>query len=343
MAEYGGFEGNAQTLRILARLEKREGEGISNKGDDLRLGLNPCYRSMASILKYDQCLAGVQRKVQKGYYLADEAIVEEIKAKVAPGLPSTRPFKTIECSIMDLADDIAYSTYDFEDSMKGGFLHPLDIISADITKRRKIAETIRNRAAKFYPDRRGAWENFDEADVLRILETLFSDLMAGDHRQWSGMREAALAYAASRELAQNGYLRVKVTSQFLKRFMSGVRWILDPDFPQLSPVFFELDAFFEVEVLKNFSYHSIIMSSMLKMSEFRGRDIIKSIFETLAEGDEAQLLLPEDQRAMLRLIRSQDAKKRVICDYIAGMTDRYAMEVYGRLFSTTPPSMFKPH
>jgi dGTPase len=79
------------------------------------------------------------------------------------------------------------------------------------------------------------------------------------------------------------------------------------------------------------------------MSEFRGRDIVKEVFDAFSSDEEAQLLLPDDQRALIKRLRSQGEKKRVICDFIAGMTDRYAMEVYGRLFSTTPPSMFKPH
>jgi dGTPase len=52
----------------------------------------------------------------KGYYDVERDLVREIKAKVAPS--HNGPFKTIECSIMDLADDIAYSTYDLEDAFK---------------------------------------------------------------------------------------------------------------------------------------------------------------------------------------------------------------------------------
>jgi dGTPase len=350
MAEYGGFEGNAQTLRIIARLEKREredisGYGITTRGKDARLGLNTCYRSMAAVLKYDACIGGMRNKVEKGYYLTDEAIVDEVKKMVCPDLPEGRRFKTVECAIMDLADDIAYSTYDFEDSMKGGFLHPLDIIAADRDVCTEIAKEVRRRAEKFYPADRSKWEKFSDTDVRRILENLFSDLMAAVRTEAAAKErsEAAALYAASRELAHNGYLRVKVSSRFLKRFMKGVRWEVDYEFPQLSQVYFELDAFFEVEVLKTFSYYSIIMSPMLKMSEFRGRDIVKEVFDAFSSDEEAQLLLPDDHRALIKRLRSQGEKKRVICDFIAGMTDRYAMEVYGRLFSTTPPSMFKPH
>lgn len=61
MFEAGGFEGNAQTLRILARLEKRQTIQAGHTtdfvefadGKDLRAGLNLCFRSLAAVLKYD--------------------------------------------------------------------------------------------------------------------------------------------------------------------------------------------------------------------------------------------------------------------------------------------------
>jgi dGTPase len=64
MHEVGGFEGNAQTLRILSKLEKRQTMGSGTAPDfvefasgiDQRAGLNLCYRSLAAILKYDNCI-----------------------------------------------------------------------------------------------------------------------------------------------------------------------------------------------------------------------------------------------------------------------------------------------
>lgn len=137
MQKYGGFEGNAQTLRILARLEKKEtigfptatvtaksAEPIGADESDQRLGLNLTYRSLASIMKYDRKMpeteeerkteadkkrVGFSRRPVKGYYNIESALVLKIKKAVAPGYTGT--FKTLECSIMDLADDIAYSTY----------------------------------------------------------------------------------------------------------------------------------------------------------------------------------------------------------------------------------------
>ncbi len=54
-------------------------------------------------------------------------MVSEIKKYVASSSTNPELFKTIECQIMDIADDIAYSTYDFEDALKSEFLSPLDM------------------------------------------------------------------------------------------------------------------------------------------------------------------------------------------------------------------------
>lgn len=132
MKECGGFEGNAQTLRILTTLEKKElldpvrpgealqfdhtGEfvGIDPTGRDLRLGLNLTYRVLASILKYDRKIEGYRQDKSpvKGYFENDAELVCSIKKKVA-GDSNLVKFKTVECQIMDLTDDIAYSTNDF--------------------------------------------------------------------------------------------------------------------------------------------------------------------------------------------------------------------------------------
>jgi dGTPase len=140
MIESGGFEGNAQTLRILARLEKKatsdkSGNGVTPDGEDLRFGLDLCMRTMASVLKYDRPIPKrrsleTYAHPEKGYYESEAEIVQQIKEQVLRGAPFEGKFKTIECQIMDVADDIAYSTYDLEDAFKAGLLTPMDLLAA---------------------------------------------------------------------------------------------------------------------------------------------------------------------------------------------------------------------
>ncbi|HEV2174696.1 MAG TPA: dNTP triphosphohydrolase, partial [Nitrospira sp.] len=140
MRRYGGFEGNAQTLRILARVEKkvtldRTHCGITPRGKDLRFGLNLTMRSLAAVLKYDRPIPAVRsraeyRGVRKGYYESERKLVRLIKRSVRGPGPIEDKFKTLECQIMDIADDIAYSTYDLEDAFQAGFLSPFDLTFA---------------------------------------------------------------------------------------------------------------------------------------------------------------------------------------------------------------------
>jgi dGTPase len=145
MARYGGFEGNAQTLRILARLEKKETENYPATAVpkpviddvDMRCGLNVTYRSLASVLKYDKAIPQIKEdrrdadrdRPVKGYYFTEAELVKDIKQHVLG--EQLNEIKTIECGIMDVADDIAYSTYDLEDSLKAGFISPLKILAFD--------------------------------------------------------------------------------------------------------------------------------------------------------------------------------------------------------------------
>ncbi|MDR0220054.1 MAG: dNTP triphosphohydrolase, partial [Lachnospiraceae bacterium] len=133
MGTYGGFEGNAQTIRIITKLEKKTAndEYHNEFNDDKRYGLNLTTRAIASALKYDTMIAkDYNGDVKKGYYESEKEIVNQVK-KTLIGENYTGLFKTIECQIMDLADDIAYSTYDIEDAFKAGFLTPVNMMAAD--------------------------------------------------------------------------------------------------------------------------------------------------------------------------------------------------------------------
>ena len=111
MKSCGGFEGNAQTLHIIARLEKKEtpeSKDIFNStGNDCRYGLNLTVRSIAAGLKYDEMIPTIRKDTDsllKGYYECDKEVVEFVKDKLI-GKKDYKPFKTIECAIMDIADE----------------------------------------------------------------------------------------------------------------------------------------------------------------------------------------------------------------------------------------------
>ena len=180
MRDQGGFEGNAQTLRILSRLEKKETVEFPHKLStprlfdgqvDLRTGLNLTMRSLGSILKYDALIPHSRDspKLRKGYYNTEKDLVEKIKISVA-GAKYIGNFRTIECCIMDLADDIAYSTYDLEDAFKNGFLSPISMMSLDDIKKRQIAEEVNEKMKDEYENDS---VNLTEEDVNQVFLFVF--------------------------------------------------------------------------------------------------------------------------------------------------------------------------
>ena len=84
----------------------------------------------------------------------------------------------------------------------------------------------------------------------------------------------------------------------------------------------------------------IIMSSRLKVVEYRGYEIVKTIFEAI-DSDDGHLLLPPDFRLAYTRLKNTDERKRLICDFIAGMTDKYAIEFYSRI-KGGGQTIFKP-
>lgn len=362
MRDYGGFEGNAQSLRIVSRLEKkdyREGsEPFGKDGIDLRCGLNLTYRSLAALLKYDKAIPvryedrhGIG--VRKGYYAEDERLVQDIKKNVLGAADEGTKFKTVECSIMDIADDIAYSTYDLEDIFKAGLLTPLDLLALDDNIYDAVADTIKDRIAKQYPERESLIEDIDAYLVRDIVGSILTDMLFRPNKQTDKVirsREVPIeakkilvgteVQALSRKLASDGHQRVKFTSSLVQQFIQRIEVIEHETYPQLHKVRLEFLNFLNVEVLKNITYHGVIRSTGLQVLEYRGKDIVNRIFEAIA-ADGGTRLLPDDFRAVCKNAPKL-VRMRTICDFIAGMTDRYAFEFYGRLYGANHLTMHKP-
>ena len=369
MLGHGGFEGNAQTLRLIARIEKKvttEFPSVSqtartvdtSTSTDLRLGLNLTYRALGSILKYDRVIqetqparenAGSEKKPVKGYYASESRLVERIKSHVAPGYEGE--FKTVECHIMDVADDIAYSTYDLEDAFKANFLSPVAMISKDDAFKERIASKVRESLRTKLTEAAETETKFEISDVNNILGELFKPLLEWDasidEKLNVGVTKAELSFLlaartsfGSQALVDNGYLRTSFTSDLVGQFIRGVRVSPNAAHPSMSKVYLDIETFKRVETLKHFAFELLIISPMLKIAEKRGDQIITTLFECFQKD---RSLLPSDWRDLYGKIDNAGWQHRVICDYIAGMTDRYCVEMYARITSENPITIWKPH
>lgn len=367
MKDFGGFEGNAQSLRLLTRIEKKTSSPTSKfriykLGKDNRIGLNLTSRSLASILKYNVAIPIkydqreellLNRKVKKlapikGYYKSEENIVQFVKDNVTGIVNYNEEFKTIECQIMDLADDIAYSTYDLEDSFKAGFISPLDLISADPEIIYAITESV-NRSLE---------STLSVSDVKDIIITIFNEIVESpiEIKRGTNLSKAQIeklvptilkvGYTDSKKIAVDGYERTNFTSQLVGKFIRNVEFLkIDGSIPALSTVQFKKSVKYQVEVLKKFTFYYQILSPKLKIAEYRGKKIVEEIFDILSDTKGGYQLMPSDYQRIFKAFPPNDKlnQMRTICDFIAGMTDRYAIEFWGRLKSEFPQTIFKPH
>lgn len=335
MKQHGGFEGNAQTLRILVAVERKlVRNGAFPRSD---LGLNLTYRALASVLKYDTPIK-VKRpsddELKKGYYDCESELVAKIKSAVAPRYKGKK-FKTIECSIMDLADDIAYSTYDLEDSLHANFVSPYSLLYALRTNQTVSSEVLRkcNRALQSsnYPQLR------DAEELISAIKDIFGGLLGGPAPD--EQRDLHL-WASNKMLNENSLVRTQFTAERVGKLIHSVELVINKDHPQLSSVRLTRDGLVKVEVLKHLNYELVIRSPRLALVEHRGRDLVSDIFNALLKSNGT--LLPDDWRERYdEVAKSEGKTARLICDYVACMTDAYAAEFHDRLFGKGT-SMFKP-
>jgi len=355
MKSYGGFEGNAQTLRILTKIEKKntfgeEFRSLDEDRSDNRCGLNLTYRTLAAVLKYDHEISTTRPQrspKEKGYYYTEKDIVEKIRSHVL-SRNEEEGLKTIECQIMDIADDIAYSTYDLEDAFKAEFLSPMKMLASEPALLDKVARKVKERLG---------FQRFGKKDVSSVLfENYYKDIFIEDVIEFASNKKinrlddlipllATHAFDLSNRICCDGYFRTKHTSKLVHEFMSGIDIQLNKNIPPLSIVTLKPDIRKRVEVLKNYTYEAVIMSPRLKVTEYRGYEIVREIFKALTTtvgSFKGYRLLPDDFQMLYEGFSDKALKYRVICDFIAGMTDRYAVEFYARLKSENPQTIFKP-
>ena len=113
--DIGGFEGNAQTFRLLTRLESK------TIRDGRSLGLNLTRATLDAATKYPWAFDGKNPKF--GFYEEDKEIFDWVRLNVK------NQTKVFEAQVMDIADDIAYSVHDIEDAIYGQHFSPLALDS----------------------------------------------------------------------------------------------------------------------------------------------------------------------------------------------------------------------
>ena len=129
----GGFEGNAQTFRLLTRIESK------TIRDNRSIGLNLTRATLDAATKYPWAFDGKNPKF--GFYQEDKEIFEWVRQNV------TTKDKVFEAQVMDIADDIAYSVHDIEDAIYGKHFNP-----NSLSAKEEFDEVIKVAKSEYAPE-----------------------------------------------------------------------------------------------------------------------------------------------------------------------------------------------
>ncbi len=292
-AGIGGFEGNAQTLRILTRLEAKAFGDPEGLGHERSVGLNLTRAALDAGTKYPWQRRPDTRKF--GVYDDDLPVFEWMRADA----PTDR--QSFEAQVMDWADDVAYSVHDVEDGIHAGLID----LSAlrDPTTAAAICDVV---AETYLP---GA----DPAELSAALDRLVgSPTWPVGYTRFTG---------SQRDLAALKDL----TSQLIGRFTAAAETATRAAHPQgrltryAGSLVVPDEVRHEVGVLKGIANLFVMQRSGSRRSYDRQRTMIAELVTALAAS------APESLEPHLRPTWEQaaddGARLRVVVDQVAGLTD----------------------
>ncbi|MEA4811979.1 MAG: deoxyguanosinetriphosphate triphosphohydrolase [Anaerolineaceae bacterium] len=252
MLDYGGFNHNIHSLRIVTELEHRYPDFP---------GLNLSYEVLEGMVKHET-----------DYDVSDAE-------DYSPDLRGS-----LEAQIANVADELAYTSHDLDDGLRSGMITPAQLDGIAIWE--IVNESIGRRKS----------EILDELTRHQIIRRLI------------GFETTDLVQSIDR------YLR-----------KSNVKTPLDLQKLPYNVVGFSEDMFRRNRELKDFLFHNLYRHYRVVRMAIKAEKIVADLFSIYHENPST---MPTHVQPGIR----ENGLERTICDYIAGMTDRYAIDEYNRLF-----------
>lgn len=316
MRDDGGFEGNAQTLRICTQLgEYSEDDGLNLTRRTL-LGLikyPATYSQVVNVAMYDEKQAPLNidsfKPPKCSFFDCDNAYFSWIlapfsdadKTRFTHNFPTAGHHKTscksFDTSIMELADDIAYGVHDLEDAIA---LH----LITQTHWEREVMDKIAHQFPHYH--RSG------------VAADISDDLFSGKNRR----RKKAISY---------------LVHYFVSQITLVKQRIFDHDLLDLQAVM-PAQQCTELTALKRIVATNVIDIPEVQTLVYKGQQMIVRLFDAI-ESNPQRLLEKKHYDKYLRQ-DSQSAKRRIICDYLAGDTDEYATRLYHKIFTPSTGSVF---
>ncbi len=309
MLNSGGFEGNGQTFRIVGKLEAYHPDH----------GMDLTRRSLLGLLKYpvlmpklptpdahsQQSASLTQWKPAKALFACDADLLDWVleplcatdrdlfqQVDTLEAAPWQRSLhKSLDASLMELADDIAYGVHDLEDAVVTGTLNAhqwhahLDKVLAQL------------------PDH-----------LAELMSKLSEQLFANEHH----LRKNAIG----------AMVNIFVTAIYLEEAIPSAKEPLI----RFNATLPDAERFL-LNSLKKVVFEHVINDPSIQQLRYRSQNMLLDLFTALHS--EPHRLLPRNTRQRYANAEEQGgqvAADRVLCDYVAGMTDDYAERMYKNLF-----------
>ncbi|MGH7019625.1 MAG: deoxyguanosinetriphosphate triphosphohydrolase [Brevundimonas sp.] len=273
MANYGGFDHNVQSFRVITELEVRYPKF---------LGLNLSWETVEGVIKHNGPVM---------HHLGEPAW--KTVAAYGPGGAADwdlrlDTFASLEAQCAAIADDIAYNNHDVDDGVQAGLFTLADLAEVPLIGP-CLAEARRD------------WPALDDRmirleAVRRMIGIMVDDVLAETERRLAEHRIVTVE-------------DVRRAPQMMVQFSPGMMA--------------------DLGVLRRFLFERMYRHYRVNRTRSQARRVLSQLFQLFMA--EPEVMPPEWSAPAL----SDDPVKRAraVCDYIAGMTDRYAIEVHGKLFS----------
>ncbi len=280
MRPYGGFDHNAQSLRILTKLERRYA---------LFDGLNLSWETLEGLVKHNGPLINAEGD-PVGHY-RERGLPEAILEYAADHELELASYASAEAQVAAISDDIAYNAHDIDDGLRAELFGLIDL--GDIP----LAGEALADVLKLYPNLEH--DRIVHETVRRVVAQMVGDVIAETNRRAKAFKPKSAA-------------DVRALGQEISCFSAQMRE--------------------KNRMLQGFLNERMYRHERVENIMERAQRVVRDLFEAFMAEPK---LLPENWREAA-VPEDQPRYARQVCDFIAGMTDRYALDQHKRLFDLDP-------
>jgi dGTPase len=280
MQPYGSFDHNAQSLRILTKLERRYA---------LFDGLNLSWETLEGLVKHNGPLVDVEGDPVGQY--RERGLPEVILEYSAGHDLELASYASAEAQVAAISDDIAYNAHDIDDGLRAELFGLIDLGDVPLAGE-ALAEVL-----KLYPHLEQ--DRIVHETVRRVVARMVADVIAETGRLAKALQPRSAA-------------EVRALGQGLACFSAQMRE--------------------KNRVLQSFLNDRMYRAERVEHIMERARRVVRDLFQAFMADPK---LLPENWR-QAAVGQDQQHYARQVCDYLAGMTDRYALDQHKRLFDLDP-------